>query len=727
MAVAQPLLSVFGDNPEFFVFLRADRADTVVYALVVVLVPPLVLGIVVAGARLAGVRAAAIAQVLAVAVLVYAFVVQLVTTPSPGLLGVLIGLAAAGLVVWLYRSFGGVRTWTRVLAVVPVVAAVGFVFGSDTSEVFTAAAVKPLAAEEVLVDDDAEPPPLVMIVFDEFPTRTLLAADGTIDATRFPNFARLADISTWYRSHSTTASRTEGAVPSMVTGLPPRDVRPLFYDYPDTIFRLLGDTHHITSSEAFTALCPPSQCGQRPIPPPTPTSDEADPAAPPPSTLPAASFDAESLYDRTVDVFLDRILPGRDAEGTTTDFAEVTVDVDTTLAPTSSTGATSTGETGTGATTTSAAEAEADADIAHEDFWIRVRTVPDTQLARHGFFLDSLTPTAEPTFWFHHLILPHLPWRFHPDGTEYDQPDDLRFDIARHDPWFLELNQARHAMQTEYTDALLGQIMARLDEIGILDEAIVVAVGDHGVSFELNTHDRDIEGPGQGDVLYVPLFIKGPGQTVGEVSEVNASLFDILPTIAGHLGVQIPWDVEGVDLNSAAVRDRDGTKTAYRFQNEFESSPTAVLQYQQEDLDAELLRPGLPEPGRDDDRFLGRLYDTLGPAADLIDESFSALARPGAGGVAQLEQRDRLESPGTEDPPVGLVIGQFTEPVPDTAIVVVAVDDRIVALSPIVDFAGSDRAFVAQLPPDVLAPGGRHRIDIGWHTEAGGLASVAVG
>src|SRR4051812_27316224 len=42
------------------------------------------------------------------------------------------------------------------------------------------------------------PPPVVMIVFDEFPTTSLLDAHGRIDAVRYPNFARLARDANWF-------------------------------------------------------------------------------------------------------------------------------------------------------------------------------------------------------------------------------------------------------------------------------------------------------------------------------------------------------------------------------------------------------------------------------------------------------------------------------------------------------------------------------------------------
>src|SRR3954449_2992603 len=61
-------------------------------------------------------------------------------------------------------------------------------------------------------------PPVVFVVFDEFPADDLLRPDGTIDAERFPNFAKLASISTWFPNAHTVYDSTFGAVPAILDG-----------------------------------------------------------------------------------------------------------------------------------------------------------------------------------------------------------------------------------------------------------------------------------------------------------------------------------------------------------------------------------------------------------------------------------------------------------------------------------------------------------------------------
>jgi hypothetical protein len=105
-------------------------------------------------------------------------------------------------------------------------------------------------------------PPVVILTFDEFPTDTLLRPDGKIDAGRFPNFAALARISTWFPNGHTVFDSTFGSVPAILDARLPRpgeaaDVR----NHQPSIFHLMdGLGYDIIKSESATAVCPPRIC-----------------------------------------------------------------------------------------------------------------------------------------------------------------------------------------------------------------------------------------------------------------------------------------------------------------------------------------------------------------------------------------------------------------------------------------------------------------------------------
>lgn len=92
--------------------------------------------------------------------------------------------------------------------------------------------------------------------------------------------------------------------------------------------------------------------------------------------------------------------------------------------------------------------------------------------------------------------------------------------------------------------------MQELKDQGIYDDALIVLTADHGISFQANGPIRGLEGQVltpeiAADVPWVPLFIKEPGQTQGDVSDANVLTTDVLPTIADVLDIDIPFEVDG--------------------------------------------------------------------------------------------------------------------------------------------------------------------------------------
>ena len=108
------------------------------------------------------------------------------------------------------------------------------------------------------------PAPVVFIVLDEVPVASLMRGDGTLNEERFPNFARLAAAGTWYRDASSVSPNTPLSVPTILDGdLPPGGGLPTSVDHPDNLFTLLGSTYDLDVTETVTELCPGSVCAGR--------------------------------------------------------------------------------------------------------------------------------------------------------------------------------------------------------------------------------------------------------------------------------------------------------------------------------------------------------------------------------------------------------------------------------------------------------------------------------
>ena len=107
----------------------------------------------------------------------------------------------------------------------------------------------------------ASHPPVVLVVFDEFPVSSLMNRSGRLDGVRYPGFARLARGGTWYPNATTVHTETDHAVPAILTGqMPSNDELPILRDHPQNLFTLLGPSYSFRVHEETTRLCPERYC-----------------------------------------------------------------------------------------------------------------------------------------------------------------------------------------------------------------------------------------------------------------------------------------------------------------------------------------------------------------------------------------------------------------------------------------------------------------------------------
>jgi hypothetical protein len=105
-------------------------------------------------------------------------------------------------------------------------------------------------------------PPVILLIFDEFPLDTLLRPDGRIDSERYPGFAELAGASTWFPNAHTIYDSTFKAVPAILDAkLPRRGTAADFRSHPRSIYGLFdGLGYDVVDVESGEALCPPRIC-----------------------------------------------------------------------------------------------------------------------------------------------------------------------------------------------------------------------------------------------------------------------------------------------------------------------------------------------------------------------------------------------------------------------------------------------------------------------------------
>lgn len=188
------------------------------------------------------------------------------------------------------------------------------------------------------------------------------------------------------------------------------------------------------------------------------------------------------------------------------------------------------------------AKGDRDPDVGPE---FRMNRLAENQPARFTEFLDALDSDGGPTLRFLHLLIPHSPWLYLPSGVRYEGvPSALPYDGQ----WWARLAHQRHMQQIGYTDRLLGEALRALEETGQYDESLIVVTSDHGDSFSEGVSGRAMDDAQRAaaELAWVPLFIKAPGQRVGRVDDRNWEHVDLLPTIAEHVGITVPWRIDGI-------------------------------------------------------------------------------------------------------------------------------------------------------------------------------------
>ena len=385
----------------------------------------------------------------------------------------------------------------------------------------TGALVRPADSEKSTTTSQAgdSAPPVVMILLDEFPLQSLLNSKGEVDARVFPNFAKLAERSHWYRNATGVSGFTQYAVPAVLSGQYPKaKLAPSYVQHPNNIFSLLAPDYRIRAFETITQLCDPALC------------DEAD--------QPSGSDRGMSgLFRQTWQVAKKLAKPYDDSAPVSDQFAEESA-----------------------GTTTKKPKLTIDKAQTQPNW----KTLRANQPERFQRFVAGLKPSDEPTMHFLHLLLPHHPWRYLPSGATH--PPRLLGGVAGGwgtYAWPMDVNRQSHLLQLAYTDRLLGDVIDRMEKQGIWDDSMVVVTADHGESFIPGTAGRRLtRGPDtEAQVAWVPMFLKEPGQTKGTTSDANWEQVDLLPTMADALHTDVPFKVDGISQLSDS-RDRT-EKTFY--------------------------------------------------------------------------------------------------------------------------------------------------------------------
>jgi hypothetical protein len=254
-ALAQPVLQVLADSATFMVARGNAWPDLVLVTLGFVLVPPTLM---VAGeAMLRRPDLRRYLHLAFVGLLGAAFAFQVLKGFLVPALEAPLAVASGAGLAYVYDRGPFIPAVLTVLSPIVVLLLVWFLGFSPASELAWP------GSPEVERGTVPRPAPVVVVIFDELSSASLIDRQRRIDARRWPNFAALAQQSTWYRNATTVSDQTIRAVPPIMTGqLRGEGLLPIRANHPGTIFDRLAGHYDFNVKETLTHLCVDELCGQ---------------------------------------------------------------------------------------------------------------------------------------------------------------------------------------------------------------------------------------------------------------------------------------------------------------------------------------------------------------------------------------------------------------------------------------------------------------------------------
>lgn len=255
----------------------------------------------------------------------------------------------------------------------------------------------------------------------------------------------------------------------------------------------------------------------------------------------------------------------------------------------------------------------------------------------NDFALDFVTRHKhKPFFLYYPMILTHDPFQPTPDSPNWD-PKAQGERVNRSVKHFADM--------TAFMDKMIGRLDAKLAELGIRDNTLLMFLGDNGTHGSVTSRFKgaDYQG-GKGTTTrrghHVPLIASWPAvMKQGRVNRDLVSAADFLPTICEAAGVKAPTNVDGVSFlpqlrgERGAPREwlycwysprqrQDLTVREFAFDHNYKLYRTGQLfdleadPFEQKPLDAAALTGGQPAAAAKLQAVLDRFRDARPVALD---------------------------------------------------------------------------------------------------------------
>ncbi|TWH31334.1 MULTISPECIES: sulfatase-like hydrolase/transferase [unclassified Aminobacter] len=503
LAVAQPVFSTIGEAPEFLVAHNATPLVIVAFAVGLALIAPLAIiaveWLVSRIYRPAGKVLHGLVVLVLLGIIAQQVLDRFLDLDVKLLLG--LSLLLAVLASLLYWRSATVSRMVSIAAIGALLLPLNFLFVSPASRLVA-------SGRDDMGSGSSAPQkrtPVVMLILDEFNVTPLFDADGNLDSARFPGFGELAAESWWFRKAVSPYHQTQFAVPAILTGkLPdPEKAVPSHSDHPRNLFTMLGEHYELNVREALTSLCPQTYCS---------SSDR--------------QFQPHQFLSDLGVVAAHALLPRRSAAALLPPLTQ-----------------------GWRGFKDGATDADEKRQI-ERDFVQRFnKQISVSRVDLFDRFIEE-SGAEEGRLDLLHVLLPHSPYEFLPSGNRYFGTTTqlgMKDRSWSDDQQLINHAYLRYMMQLGLVDRKVSELIRSLKRKGVYDQTLLIVTADHGRAFKPGLPVRELAQE-NGDVLHVPLFVKLPGQTTGEISDETVSTLDIVPTIVEQLAINTDWKFDGVSL-----------------------------------------------------------------------------------------------------------------------------------------------------------------------------------
>ena len=179
-----------------------------------------------------------------------------------------------------------------------------------------------------------------------------------------------------------------------------------------------------------------------------------------------------------------------------------------------------------------------------------------------------------PFFLYYPMFLLHAP-----EAPSPDFPDQALVEAFRSADGEPKLDQYVFADMITYMDKLIGNVVQKLDDLGIRENTIIMFTGDNGTSpghpgvegdLIVTLNGEPFRSGGKGSMeergTRVPLITNWRGVTSGEISSDLTDITDFYPTLAAIAGVPITPE-QGIDGVSflPQIKGKPGTPREWVF------------------------------------------------------------------------------------------------------------------------------------------------------------------